>query len=480
MIITVTPKIVILALFGGSRLCSVSGLWHPLDSQSGQSVVESEWGEVGECPLSASLLWSSGCRAAAPQRSTSSWAPLDRLSVWREKRILRDWPITALCRTHGISNRGPLPLDPAVILPSPPPPISQFFDTKITLAGRCNSHISGIFASVLCIFWKRSFDFFFFSSVLYCYFYLHAVVYKVLAAELALHCSYAETLWSEVPLYVHPVYWMQNEDQYYRPLMIVYLFLTDHAFFVWQYSVVLPGSILRCVRKKKRCLRRGMWVFAAPSCSTCLQAVPPCPLPSCYAMTSSPPPPQEDPVALPWPSTYRPSYLFLCKKTRGWGPLQHAKAVLGMSTPPRAWHILTIVPHALLSALQTGRSFCKVRLSHQNTVMYLKVRTLYQKVGLSLWAEDASVQLDLRVGELMIQSMRCSSPYLSFLLWEQSLKLRRPSARSRTYRPHASKLNPYCWGEEARIESSSQKDGLLLLFGETLLHVKRCQCIVPI
>lgn len=151
-----------------------------------------------------------------------------------------------------------------------------------------------------------------------------------------------------------------------------------------------------------------MWVFAAPSCSTCPQAVPPCPLPSCYAMTSSPPPPQEDPVALPWPSTYRPSYLFLCKKTRGWGPLQHAKAVLGMSTPPRAWHILTIVPHALLSALQTGRSFCKVRLSHQNTVMYLKVRTLYQKVGLSLWAEDASVQLDLRVGELMIQSMRCS------------------------------------------------------------------------
>lgn len=85
-------------------------------------------------------------------------------------------------------------------------PISQFFDTKITLAGRCNSHISGIFASVLCIFWKRSFDFIFLFDVLYCYFCLHAVVYKILAAELALHCSYAETLWSEVPLYVHPVY----------------------------------------------------------------------------------------------------------------------------------------------------------------------------------------------------------------------------------------------------------------------------------
>lgn len=73
----------------------------------------------------------------------------------------RTRPVTALCHTHGISDRGPLPLDPAVVLPSPT--ISQFFDTKITLAGRCNSHISGIFASVLCIFWKRSFDFFFFS-----------------------------------------------------------------------------------------------------------------------------------------------------------------------------------------------------------------------------------------------------------------------------------------------------------------------------
>lgn len=108
------------------------------------------------------------------------------------------------------------------------------------------------FLPVYFVFFVKDHLTFFFSSVLYCYFYLHAVVYKVLAAELALHCSYAETLWSEVPLYVHPVYWMQNEDQYYRPLMIVYLFLADHAFFVWQYSVVLPGSILRCVRKKKK------------------------------------------------------------------------------------------------------------------------------------------------------------------------------------------------------------------------------------
>ena len=69
------------------------------------------------------------------------------------------------------------PLDPAVVSFQPSPPISQFFDTKITLAGRCNSHISGIFASVLFIFLKRSFDFIFF-NVLYCYFCLHAVVYE--------------------------------------------------------------------------------------------------------------------------------------------------------------------------------------------------------------------------------------------------------------------------------------------------------------
>lgn len=59
------------------------------------------------------------------------------------------------------------------------------------------------------MFWEKDhFDFIFF-NVLYCYwccYWLHAVVYNIPAAELALHCSYAETLWSEVPLYVHPVY----------------------------------------------------------------------------------------------------------------------------------------------------------------------------------------------------------------------------------------------------------------------------------
>lgn len=84
--------------------------------------------------------------------------------------------------------------------PHPPPTTSQFFDTKITLAGTCNSHISGIFASV--IFYDLLFlDFIFVSMCVYMQWYT-----EILAAELALHCSYAETLWLEVPLYVHPVY----------------------------------------------------------------------------------------------------------------------------------------------------------------------------------------------------------------------------------------------------------------------------------
>lgn len=63
-------------LFGGTRLAASAVLWHPLASQLG--------GE-GEHPLSASLLWSFGCQAAAPQHSTSSWAPLDPPLVSQEK-----------------------------------------------------------------------------------------------------------------------------------------------------------------------------------------------------------------------------------------------------------------------------------------------------------------------------------------------------------------------------------------------------------
>lgn len=232
------------------RQLSLTPAGQSVSHPASQPVSQSQWGGEGECPLSASLLWSSGCQAAAPQRSTSSWAPLDPPSVSQRKKAA---PPRLANRGSPPHTASPTGGGPATTRPCCRPalsPISQFFDTKITLAGRCNSHISGIFASVLFIFLKRSFEFIFF-NVLYCYFCLHAVVYKILAAELALHCSYAETLWSEVPLYVHPVYWMQNEDQYYRALLIVYLFLNWSCFCVWQYSVVLPGRILRCVKKKK-------------------------------------------------------------------------------------------------------------------------------------------------------------------------------------------------------------------------------------
>lgn len=106
-----------LVLFGGTRLATsaVSDTRWPVS----QSMGESEWGGEWECPLSASLLWSSGCQAAAPQRSTSSWAPLDPLSVWQEMGSSKTGQ-SRFSATQGISNRDPPPLDPAVVLPSPP------------------------------------------------------------------------------------------------------------------------------------------------------------------------------------------------------------------------------------------------------------------------------------------------------------------------------------------------------------------------
>lgn len=165
-----------LVLFGGTRLAT-------------SAVSDTRWSvggsrmEEGERPPSASLLWSSGRQAAAPpQRSTSSRAPLDPpssslASKSSSSKTGQSWLSPP---THGISNEGGGACHRSTLLScrsSPLPPISQFFDTKITLAGRCNSHISGIFASVLFIFLKRSFDFIFF-NVLYCYFCLHAVVYE--------------------------------------------------------------------------------------------------------------------------------------------------------------------------------------------------------------------------------------------------------------------------------------------------------------
>lgn len=156
---------------------------------------------------------SSGCQSVGslgqttttPQRSTSSHLTLPQSG---EDYSSSDTGQSRRSATRGISNRT---CHRSTLLSSCPlSHLSCFFETKITLAGRCYSHISGIFASVLFIFGKTIILLLFFSMCyivfVFCFFCLHAVVYKILAAELALHCSYAETLWSEVPLYVHPVY----------------------------------------------------------------------------------------------------------------------------------------------------------------------------------------------------------------------------------------------------------------------------------
>lgn len=90
------------------------------------------------------------------------------------------------------------------------------------------------------------------------------------------------------------------------------------------------------------------------------------------------------------------------QKTRGWGPLQHAKSDLGMSTPPGPWPSLTQCPRARLFALQSG---------HWSTVVYRSPNLVQGQP--SLWAEDTCLQLDLRVGEWMTKCRRCTSQHLS-------------------------------------------------------------------
>lgn len=87
------------------------------------------------------------------------------------------------------------------------------------------------------------------------------------------------------------------------------------------------------------------------------------PLRSCYAMTSSssssssststrPSSPAPSP-SLP-PGTNRPADLFLCKKTRGWGPFAATPNLTWeRAPPPRPRH----TPNTL-SALQNGRHLC--------------------------------------------------------------------------------------------------------------------------
>ena len=55
-----------LVLFGGTRHATSAVSRRLLARQASRWVDESEWGGEVECPLSASMLWSSGCQAAAP------------------------------------------------------------------------------------------------------------------------------------------------------------------------------------------------------------------------------------------------------------------------------------------------------------------------------------------------------------------------------------------------------------------------------
>lgn len=115
-----------LVLFGGTRLATsaVSDTWWPLSRSVSQWVSKSGVEEV-ECPPSASPSCSSGWSSVYP-RSTS-------------KHLLQ------LEKSWLPATDGPPLLHPAAVLP----PSLSSFDTKITLAGRCNCRISGIFASVL-------------------------------------------------------------------------------------------------------------------------------------------------------------------------------------------------------------------------------------------------------------------------------------------------------------------------------------------
>lgn len=145
-----------LVLFGGSRLATiaVSDACWPVR----QVVGVSEWGGVGW----GSVHWVPHCCGplGVSRWPHSAALPLTWPSLSLARRqFLQHWPITALRHTWRLQPDLP-PLDPAVVLPSLPS--LSFSETKITLAGRCYSHISGIFASVLLfIFLKRSFYFIF-------------------------------------------------------------------------------------------------------------------------------------------------------------------------------------------------------------------------------------------------------------------------------------------------------------------------------
>lgn len=101
------PKIISLAVFGDlQRQPSPT----TAGERGGQKGVV--WMEEGERPLSASLLWSSGCQAAAPQNLLLG-------STWPSLLITKDWPTMALCHTSPtgevLSPLNNTPLPPAYI-----------------------------------------------------------------------------------------------------------------------------------------------------------------------------------------------------------------------------------------------------------------------------------------------------------------------------------------------------------------------------
>lgn len=167
---------------------------------------------------------------------------------------------------------------------------------------------------------------------------------------------------------------------------------------VWQYSVVLPGSCLEMC--KSRVSWTGLWLLVAPRCSTC----PDCP-PSalCQAAMLWPPPPP-DPVASTPSGTQRPSNLFLCKRLEA-GACQ------------------TSYGNCLFPELGILKACIPDPSSHLAawTLLKLQSKHFYWSAFTPLCADRTSVQLILRVGELKIQSVKCSSPWLSFWLWEQCL-----------------------------------------------------------
>lgn len=154
-------------------------------------------------------------------------------------------------------------------------------------------------------------------------------------------------------------------------------------------------------------------------------------------------PPPPDPVASTPSGTQRPSNLFLCKKKRGWSmPNLFRKTICFQSLV--FWKLVSLIPpHPW---------------PHEHC-WNLKSKRFHWSAYAPLCADCSSVQLNLRVGELKIQSVNCSSPWLSFWLWELCL----------TLKGHVHNLNtdlrPNLIGRRRDINTSCSYSGLLQVSG---------------